>query len=294
MFASIEQAPRYESADIVNRFREQQARPSGPATPPRPTQAPPRPPPILHLEEVREEEEPLHNQAAAYSNPFEEEDAPGPSSAASSGSQMPSHESHDTHQNLQEQAVPDIQQLQAQEEIFTPVSTPRPEAITTPAAAAPSLPPRSPSVNSMASPRALNHVDSHSSTDSANGNNVAIGQSKEQSRQLLEKASQKLASLLVNANDKNFDASRRPGDPAVRRAPQVSQTLFLDIGRWYFHKLNLGLSWPCPWLVRSHVIVFPVLEKCWKYCMGPCLAVGSHETKAGWANVVLPFAPNPC
>ena len=168
-----------------------------------------------------EEEEPPQNQAAAYNNPFEEEEAPGPSSPASSSSHLPSHESRDTHQNLQEQAVPPIQQLQAQEEVFTPVSTPRPDPITTPAAAAPALPPRSPSVGSMASPRNLNHVDSHSSTDSANANNVAISQSKEQSRQLLEKASQKLASLLVNANDKNFDASRRPGDPAVRRAPQV-------------------------------------------------------------------------
>lgn len=216
------QAPRYESAEIVNRFREQQARPSGPTTPPRPTQAPPRPPPIPSIEEVREEGEEPQTSAAAYSNPFEAEEVAGPSSAASSSSGVQSHElPHGAHQNLQPQAALEPQQLQAQEEVFTPVSTPRPEAITTPAAAAPSLSARSPSVSSMASPRTLNHVDSHSSTDSANANSMAISQSKEQSRQLLEKASQKLASLLVNANDKNFDASRRPGDPAVRRAPQV-------------------------------------------------------------------------
>lgn len=88
----------------------------------------------------------------------------------------------------------------------------------------PSYLPTSPT--SVTSPRALNHMDSHRSTRStestgSNGN-LAMSQSKEQSRQLLEKASQKLASLLVNANDKNYDATRRPGEAAIRRAPQVS------------------------------------------------------------------------
>ena len=163
---------------------------------------------------AQEEEHQPQTSAAAYSNPFEEEEAPGPSSASSS-SGMQSHGLHETAQNLQPQ------QLLAQEEVFTPVSTPRPEAITTPAPAAPPLPPRSPSASSLPSPRELTHVDSHSSTDSANANSLAISQSKEQSRQLLEKASQKLASLLVNANDKNHDASRRSGEATVRRAPQV-------------------------------------------------------------------------
>lgn len=159
--------------------------------------------------------------AAAYSNPFTQEEAPGPSSAASSSSEMQSNGLHETAQNLQPQLSPEPQQVLAQEEVFTPVSTPRPEAITTPAPAAPPLPQRSPRTSSMTSPRELTHVDSHSSTDSANANSLAISQSKEQSRQLLEKASQKLASLLVNANDKNHDASRRSGEAVVRRAPQV-------------------------------------------------------------------------
>ena len=181
-------------------------------------QPPLRPPGIPPIPEAQQEEEP-ESSAAAYSNPFEAEEAAGPSSAASASAH--SHQSHDSLQNLQQQPDPQAQQLQSQEELFTPLNTARPETITTPAAAAPSLPVRSSSVSSMASPRELTHVDSHSSSDSANANSVAIKQSKEQSRQLLEKASQKLASLLVNANEKNFDASRRPGNPVVRRAPQV-------------------------------------------------------------------------
>ena len=170
---------------------------------------------------IQHDEEQPQTSGAAYSNPFEEEEVPGPSSAASSSSEMQSHVLHDTPQNLQPLADPALHQVLAQEEVFTPVSTPRPEAITTPAAAAPPLPPRSPSVTSMASPRVLAHVDSHCSTDSTNANSLAFSQSKEQSRQLLEKASQKLASLLVNVNDQNHDASRRSGEAAVRRAPQV-------------------------------------------------------------------------
>ena len=175
----------------------------------------------MPAQEVQEEQQP-QTSAAAYSNPFEEEEAPGPSSAASSSFGMQSHGLHETAQNLQPQAALDPQHLLGQEEVFTPVSTPRPEAITTPAPAAPPLPPRSPSVSSLPSPRDLTHVDSHSSTDSANANSLAISQSKEQSRQLLEKASQKLASLLVHANDKHHDASRRSGEATVRRAPQVN------------------------------------------------------------------------
>lgn len=174
----------------------------------------------MPAQEVQEEQQP-QTSTAAYSNPFEEEEAPGPSSAASSSSGMQSHGMHETTQNLHPGAALEPQQLLAQEEVFTPVSTPRPEAITTPAPAAPPLPPRSASASSLTSPRELAHVDSHSSTDSANANSLAINQSKEQSRQLLEKASQKLASLLVNANDKNHDVSRRPGEASVRRAPQV-------------------------------------------------------------------------
>ena len=174
----------------------------------------------MPAQEAQEEQQP-QTSAAGYSNPFEDVEAPGPSSAVSSSSGMQSHGLHETAQNLQPQVAPEPQQVLAQEEVFTPVSTPRPEALATPAPAAPPLPPRSPSPSSMTLPRELSHVDSHSSTDSANANSLAISQSKEQSRQLLEKASQKLASLLVNANDKNHDASRRSGEASVRRAPQV-------------------------------------------------------------------------
>lgn len=161
---------------------------------------------------IQEEEQQPETSAAASSNPFEEEEAPGPSSSSEMSSS----------QNTLPQAAPKpLEVLAQEEEVFTPVSTPRPEAITTPAPAAPLPPQRSPSADSMASPRELTHVDSHSSTDSATANSLAIRQSKEQSRQLLEKASQKLASLLVNANDKNHDASRRSGEASVRRAPQV-------------------------------------------------------------------------
>jgi len=209
----------YHSAAIVHRFREQQGNPSGPATPPRPTQAPPRPPSIPPIEEVREEEEqPESSTAVTGTNPLEvEEQEAGPSAAASTSSQ-----GLQTLREEEQQSTPEPQQSQVQEEeVFTPVTTPRPEQITTPAAAVPPFLPRSPSVNSMTSPRVLNRFDSRSSTESASANNLAMAQSKEQSRQLLEKASQKLASLLVNANDKNFDATRKPGDPAIRRAPQV-------------------------------------------------------------------------
>ena len=174
----------------------------------------------MPAQDIQEAQQP-QTSAAAYSNPFEEDEAPGPSSAASSSSGMQSHGLPETAQNLQPGAALAPQQLLAQEEVFTPVSTPRPEAITTPAPAVPPVPPRSASASSLTSPRQLTHVDSHSSTDSANANSLAINQSKEQSRQLLEKASQKLASLLVNANDKNHDASRRSGEASVRRAPQV-------------------------------------------------------------------------
>ncbi|DBA80930.1 TPA: hypothetical protein ACH3X2_007151 [Trebouxia sp. C0005] len=240
-FAVPKQAPvvSHHSAPIVHRFREQQAKPSGPTTPPRPTQTPPRPPSIPPIEEAREteEEQPEGSSSGAAYNPFEDEEAPGPSSAMSDTNQ-PQHESHEPHwthhsqtshaaREEKQQSIPERKQSHVQqEEAFTPVTTPRPEQMTTPqiatpAAVAPPFPARSPSVNSVASPRVLNRFDSRSSTESANGNNVAMAQSKEQSRQLLEKASQKLASLLVNANDKNFDATRKPGDPAVRRAPQV-------------------------------------------------------------------------
>ena len=102
-----------------------------------------------------------------------------------------------------------------------------PNHVTEAPAPTPAYLPTSPT--SVTSPRALNHMDSHRSTRStestgSNGN-LAMSQSKEQSRQLLEKASQKLASLLVNANDKNFDAARRPGEAAIRRAPQASPSL---------------------------------------------------------------------
>ncbi len=243
------QAPvqSHHSAPIVHRFREQQAKPSGPTTPTRPTQTPPRPPSIPPIEEVHdvEEEQPEGSSSGAAYNPFEDEEAPGPSSATSDVNQ-PQHESHApqwTHHSQtshaareeEQQSLPEPKQSHVQqEEVFTPVTTPRPEQmttpqITTPAAVAPPFPPRSPSMNSVASPRVLNRFDSRSSTESANGNNVAMAQSKEQSRQLLEKASQKLASLLVNANDKNFDATRKPGDPAVRRAPQVRSYLPLCV-----------------------------------------------------------------
>lgn len=243
------QAPvqSHHSAPIVHRFREQQAKPSGPTTPTRPTQTPPRPPSIPPIEEVHdvEEEQPEGSSLGAAYNPFEDEEAPGPSSATSDVNQ-PQHESHApqwTHHSQtshaareeEQQSLPEPKQSHVQqEEVFTPVTTPRPEQmttpqITTPAAVAPPFPPRSPSMNSVASPRVLNRFDSRSSTESANGNNVAMAQSKEQSRQLLEKASQKLASLLVNANDKNFHATRKPGDPAVRRAPQVRSYLPLCV-----------------------------------------------------------------
>lgn len=174
----------------------------------------------MPVQESLQQEQP-QTSGATGSNPFEDEEAPGPSSAASSSSGSQSHGLHESSQSLQPQAGPDPHQIPAQDEVVTPTSTPRPEAITTPAAAAAPLLPRSPSVSSVPSPRVLNHVDSHSSTDSAAANSLAIRQSKDQSRQLLEKASLKLASLLVNANDKNHDASRRPGEAAVRRAPQV-------------------------------------------------------------------------
>lgn len=222
----------YHSAHIVHRFREQQAKPSGPATPPRPTSAPLRPASVPPIEEVEEEQPEGSSSGGAY-NPFADEEAPGPSSAASAvpEAEAPqwSHHSQGSHSLREEeqQPVPEEQQSHVQQEgLFTPTTTPRPESvatpqITTPAAVAPPIPPTSPSMDSMASPRVLNRFDSRSSTESTSGNNVAMAQSKEQSRQLLEKASQKLASLLVNANDKNMDATRKPGDPAVRRAPQV-------------------------------------------------------------------------
>ncbi|DBB05452.1 hypothetical protein WJX77_002293 [Trebouxia sp. C0004] len=235
-FAVPEQAliQSHHSAPIVHRFREQQAKPSGPTTPTRPTQTPSQPPSIPSIKEAQEDQPEGSSSGAAY-NPFEDEEAPGPSSANSDVNQHDLHEPQWTHHSQtshavrgeEQQSLPEHKQSHVQqEEVFTPVTTPRPEQMTTPqiatpAAVAPPFPPRSPSMNSVASPRLLNRFDSRSSTESANGNNVAMAQSKEQSRQLLEKASQKLASLLVNANDKNFDATRKPGDPAVRRAPQV-------------------------------------------------------------------------
>ena len=172
----------------------------------------------MPVQEVLHHEEQPQTSGEAISNPVEDEEAPGPSSAASSSSEM---QSHELSSNLQSQAAPISHQIPTQDEVSTPESTPRPESITTPAAAAAPLQPRSPSVSSVPSPRVLTHVDSHSSTDSATAGSLAIKQSKDQSRQLLEKASLKLASLLVNANDKNHDASRRPGEAPVRRAPQV-------------------------------------------------------------------------
>lgn len=210
------QVPRHESADIVSRFRQRQAGPLAPATPPRPSSAALQPPSTMPVQEVLQQGEQPQTSGAASSNPLEDTEAPGPSSAASSSSEM-----HQPSPNLQPQADSNPHQIPAQDELFTPASTPRPEAVTTPAATAAPLVPRSPSVSSVPSPRVLTHVDSHSSTDSAAASSLAIKQSKDQSRQLLEKASLKLASLLVNANDKNHDASRRPGEAAVRRAPQV-------------------------------------------------------------------------
>lgn len=215
------QVPRHESADIVSRFRQRQAGPLAPATPPRPTSAALQPPSTMPVQEVLQHEEQPQTSGAASSNPFEDTEAPGPSSAASSSSEVQSHGLHQPSPNLQPQADSNPHEISAPDEVFTPASTPRPKAVTTPAAAAAPLLPRSPSVSSVPSPRVLTHVDSHSSTDSAATSSLAIKQSKDQSRQLLEKASLKLASLLVKANDKNHDASRRPGEAAVRRAPQV-------------------------------------------------------------------------
>lgn len=225
--APNQQAPvsGYQSAAIVHRFREQQGNPSGPATPQKPLQAPPRPAYVTPIEEEREEQEhPESSTAASGTNPFEDkEEAPGPSSAAfASSGPLQLHDSPIIMEEEPQRVVPEPQQSHFDQEPFTPVTTPRPgPQITTPAAVAPPFTARSPSMNSAASPRVLSRFDSRSSTESTSNNNMAVAQSKEQSRQLLEKASQKLASLLVNANDKNFDANRKPGDPAVRRAPQV-------------------------------------------------------------------------
>lgn len=126
------------------------------------------------------------------------------SSLMGTGSTTPSHVTDDSPLDTVPSHIP---------EAPAPAPTPSPSYLPT-------------SPTSVTSPTALNHMDSHRSTRStestgSNGN-LAVAQSKEQSRQLLEKASQKLASLLVNANDKNFDAARRPGEAAIRRAPQVS------------------------------------------------------------------------
>ena len=208
--------PSNHSAAIVHKFREQQHNPTGPATPPRPTQAPPRAPsvgaPIAEDSEEEEEERPS-SSAATREYAVEQaqaEETAGPSSAASASS-----DPHDS---------PGLQTVTEEQEVGVPVKTTLPEQVTTFTAVPPSFPPRSASANSMTSPRVLGRMDSRSSTESMGSNNLAMAQSKEQSRQLLEKASQKLASLLVNANDKNYDATRRPGEAAVRRAPQVGAT----------------------------------------------------------------------
>ena len=240
------------SAAIVDKFRQQQQQQQqlpGPPTPPRPTQTPPRPPspPMaeaapsssaevastylddLYADEdeqagpssmaarddagpstmAEEEDDPalaLHSEedqqpaASSSSAVLPLEATSGPSTShVTTGSSTPSHATDDS---MSEATLGRVTEAHGQAPAPSPAHLPT-------------------SPTSVTSPRALSHMDSRRSNESTGSNSLAVAQSKEQSRQLLEKASQKLASLLVNANDKNFDASRRPGDPAVKRAPQV-------------------------------------------------------------------------
>lgn len=195
--------------------------------------------PIIHIADMQD----LQQTSAQESAPE--------SSSASQSSEQPTEgrvPEGATVESLPEQAMPAASQSHMGTGSTTPShvtddSNPSPVTEAPAPNPTPAYLPTSPT--SVTSPHALSHMDSHRSTQShestgSNGN-LAMSQSKEQSRQLLEKASQKLASLLVNANDKNFDATRRPGEAAIRRAPQVG--LHRNAMSHYF--LNICMSAFC-------------------------------------------------